>query len=50
MEKEKNNPANVKTGIGLKENPKVAAIKNIPDEVILRAIREVIRKDSRRKG
>lgn len=50
MEKGKNPQAGAKNKIELKEDPKVSAMKSLPDEVILRAIREVIRKDKEKIG
>ena len=45
MEKRKKLPAISKTEITLKESSKTTAMKNVPDDVIVRAIREVLHKE-----
>ncbi len=49
MEKRKNIPAVSNANITLKESPRTTAMKNIPDDVIIRAIREVLHKNKEKK-
>ena len=49
MEKRKNLPEVTKAEITIKESPRTTAMKNIPDDVIIRAIREVLHKNKEKK-